>query len=498
MLSIEDHRRPTPVPRPFNLARHVLWDNDADPEKIALTVLKPSGSERWSYAQLRAAVLRRAGALRAAGLNPGDRLLLRLGNTADFPLAFLGAIAGGIVPVPTSAALTREEIQRIGAVLDPKAVLAAEGIAVPDGVRVIALDDLPEAPPLPGFRATDPEDPAYIVFTSGTSGTPVGVVHAHRAILARRMMFDGWYGLTPADRVLHAGAFNRTYTLGTGLLDPWTMGTTALIPAPGTGIEHLPLLLRRHGATIFAASPGVFRRLLRQDNLSLPDLRHGVSAGEKLPDSLRRRWREAVGTDLHEAFGQSEISTFISGSPTRPAPVHALGYPQPGRAVAILGEDGPVPRGETGEIAVHRSDPGLLLGYLGDAAPRLDGDWFRTGDAGHMATDGAIHYAGRMDDVLTAGGFRLSPIEIEDAMCLFPGLTEAAAVDHALDPETTVVALHYAAEVPLDEGQLRAHAEAHLARHKIPRLFVHHAHLPRNVNGKLLRRSLRAANEAES
>ena len=498
MLSVEDHRRPFPLPRPFNLARHVLFGNGADPGKMALSVLKATGSERWSFAMLRAAALARGAALLAAGLKPGDRLLLRLANTTDFPLTFLGAIAAGIVPVPTAAALTKDEIQRIAAVLGPAAVLAAPGIALPDGPRVITVEELPDTAPLPGFRETNADDAAYIVFTSGTSGTPVGVIHAHRAILARRLMFDGWYGLTPSDRVLHAGAFNWTYTLGTGLLDPWTMGATALIPAPDVGIEHLPLLLRRHGASIFAAAPGVFRRLLRQPDLSLPDLRHGLSAGEKLSDSLRDRWRDTVGCDLHEAFGQSEISTFISGAPTRPAPPNALGYPQPGRAVAILGDDGPVPRGETGEIAVHRSDPGIMLGYIGDARPRLDGDWFRTGDAGIMSHDGAIHYVGRMDDVLTAGGFRISPIEIEDAMCLFPGLAEAAAVDHALDAETTVVALHYAADAPLDAAQLRAHAAAHLAQHKIPRLFIHHLHLPRNVNGKLLRRGLRAANEAGS
>jgi acyl-coenzyme A synthetase/AMP-(fatty) acid ligase len=139
-----------------------------------------------------------------------------------------------------------------------------------------------------------------------------------------------------------------------------------------------------------------------------------------------------------------------------------------------------------------------MLGYLGDALPRMDGDWFRTGDMGQMREDGAIVYAGRNDDVLTAGGFRLSPLEIEEAMGQCPGVQDAAAVDHALDTETVVVALHYAAEAALDEGLLRAHAERHLARHKQPRVFVHHASLPRNPNGKLLRRALRAANEAGS
>jgi acyl-coenzyme A synthetase/AMP-(fatty) acid ligase len=140
--------------------------------------------------------------------------------------------------------------------------------------------------------AGDPDRLAYLVFTSGSSGEPKAVAHAHRAIWARRMMVDGWYGLTPEDRLLHAGAFNWTFTLGTGLLDPWAMGATALIPAPGVPVEALPLLLRRHDATILAAAPGIFRRLLRSDGeIALPRLRHGLSAGEKLPEPLRAQWR---------------------------------------------------------------------------------------------------------------------------------------------------------------------------------------------------------------
>jgi acyl-coenzyme A synthetase/AMP-(fatty) acid ligase len=496
MLSVEDHRNVLTLPPRFSLARYVLWDNGASDDKIALTVLKASGSERWSYGRLRARVLETGAALLGVGLEPGERLLLRLGNTPDFPLAFLGAVSAGLVPVPSSAALGGTEIGRIADVLRPKAVLYGPGIALPQDIPALAMADLPDAGSLEAPVEGDPDRPGYIVFTSGTSEAPVGVIHAHRAILARRMMFDGWYGLSRDDRVLHAGAFNWTYTLGTGLLDPWTIGATALIPGPGVTPEMLPLLLRRHEATLLAASPGVFRRILRAEPAPFPHLRHGLSAGEKLPESLRARWQESMGTDIHEAFGQSECSTFISGSPDRPAPPGTLGFAQPGRAVAILGPDGPVARGETGEIAVHKSDPGLMLGYLGEAVPRIEGEWFRTGDMGQMREDGAIVYAGRNDDVLTAGGFRVSPLEIEEAMAQCPGVQDTAAVDHVLDAETVVVALHYAAEGPLDEAALRAHAERHLARHKQPRVYVHHVSLPRNPNGKLLRRALRAANEA--
>jgi acyl-coenzyme A synthetase/AMP-(fatty) acid ligase len=148
----------------------------------------------------------------------------------------------------------------------------------------------------------------------------MAVSHAHRAILARQQMHQHWEGLTRTDRLLHAGALNWTYTLGTGLLDPWTVGATALIPAAGTPATQLPTLMARAEATILAAAPGVFRQLLRTDLPPLPQLRHGLSAGEALPDSLRAQWHHRTGTDLHEALGMSEVSTYLSGSATRPAP----------------------------------------------------------------------------------------------------------------------------------------------------------------------------------
>ncbi len=497
MLAIDDHRPGPACPDRLNLARHVLWSNGAPDDKIALALLSATGAERLSYGRLRDAVLRMAGGLRANGLSSGDRVLMRIGNTPDFPITFLGAITAGLVPVPTAAALGREEITKITTLLQPAAVVAGPGVALPDyDAPVLQAADLAKSSPTDAATDTAANDPAYIVFTSGTSGTPTGVVHAHRAILARGLMTKGWYGLTTDDRMLHAGAFNWTFTLGTGLLDPWAMGATALVLAPGTAPEMLPLLAKRHEATLIAGAPGIFRHLLRGPLPTLPKLRHVLAAGEKLPESLREHWRTVTGTDIHEAFGQSECSTFISGSPDRPAPAGTLGYAQPGRALAILGDDGPVQRGQVGAIGVHRSDLGLMLDYLGaDTASRTSGDWFLTGDQGLMREDGAIEYHGRTDDILTAGGFRVSPIEVEAAMMRHPGIDEAAAVDRAVTPETTLIALHYTGPTAVDDAALRAHAEAHLARYKQPRLFIHEQALPKNANGKLLRRALGPANE---
>lgn len=486
----------------FNMAAHVLAAGAAHPDRIALALLSASGAERWSFGRLIGAVQGTAAGLLAQGLQPGDRVLLRLGNTPDFPVAFLGAIWAGLVPVPTSAQLTGPEITAMAAELGPRLVVAGEGVVLPDHPAPVldqaalhAMADLPPVPAHPG-----PADrPGYIVFTSGTSGRPRAVLHAHRAILARAMMHAGWEGLTESDRLLHAGAFNWTYTLGTGLMDPWTLGATALIPAAGTDVATLPLLLKRHDATIFAAAPGVYRQMLRAGLPDLPRLRHGLSAGEKLAEPLRAAWTAATGTGLHEAYGMSECSTFVSGSPDRPAPPGTLGFPQPGRRLALLTDTGEAAAGETGVIAVHRSDPGLMLGYLNqpeETAARFRGDWFVTGDMGRFTPEGALLYEGRADDMMNAGGYRVSPLEVEEAMAHCPGVTEAAAVELRVKADATVIAVFWAGPAPIEDSRLSDFAAERLARYKRPRMWIRVDHLPRGANAKLNRRKLKTDWEA--
>ncbi len=393
MISVFDQGPPPAAAAPFNMAAYVLGRATELPDKIALAVIHPTGAERWSYARLEAAVRGTATGFLDRGLAPGDRILMRLGNTVDFPITYLAAITAGLIPVPTSAQLTAREINGIAAELDPALIVAGDGVALPDtACPVLTLPNLQAMRALPpaDYATGDPNRPAYIIYTSGTAGQPRAVIHAHRAVWARRMMWQGWYGLTEADRLLHAGAFNWTYTLGTGLMDPWAAGATALIPGAGVAPDALPHLLQRFEATIFAAAPGVYRQMLKAPISDLPNLRHGLSAGEKLPDTTRTAWEAATGTAIHEAFGMSECSTFISSSPDRPAPLASLGFPQPGRRIAIVDETGPVPRGQPGTIAVSARDPGLMLGYLGAEAEtkaRYQGEWFLTGDTGVMDAD---------------------------------------------------------------------------------------------------------------
>jgi len=306
------------------------------------------------------------------------------------------------------------------------------------------------------------------------------------------MMWADWYGLRPGDVMLHAGAFNWTFTLGTGLVDPLAAGASALIYTgpPDRGVWAA--LARRHRPTLFAGAPGVFRQLLGTGAVSeaaFATLRHALAAGEALPAALAARWREASGRDILEALGMSEVSTYVSD---RPGGARAL--PQRGRRVAILAGDGaePLRRGETGRLAVATRDPGLMLGYWSAEGVTLpaEGDWFVTGDRARREADGRIVWAGRGDTLLNAGGFRVAPEEVEAVIGAHPGVAEAVVVDLPVRAEVSVLAAFVVADATVTEESVRAHCAARLARYKCPREVRFLDALPRTPRGKRDRAAL--------
>lgn len=480
-----------PCPQQFNLARHVLAAAEVTPDKAALRILGPEGHDDWTYRRLAETVAGLATEL-AEQAPAGACVMLRLGNGAGFPVAFLAAIRAGLVPVVTSADLTAPEITAIADALRPALVIAGSGIARPAGPwPVLALDaidaDTRGGAPTPAAD-TRAGDAAYVLYTSGTSGRPRGVVHAHRAVWARGMMHRDWQGLGAGDRLLHTGALNWSYTLGVGLLDVWAAGATALCLRSGTGAADLPDLIRAEGVTILASVPGIYRRLVRQGDLGFPALRHGLSAGEALPAALRQAWRAATGTDLHEALGMTECSTFISGSPARPAPEGSCGFVQPGRQVGILDELGrPVPPGTAGILAIHETEMGRFLRYADeDSGPQ---GWFITGDVVVQDATGAIRHLGRADDMMNAGGYRVSPLEVEEALNGLPGVIESAAVELPVRADVRVIAAAYVG--PADPADFDRYLAERLAPYKRPRLYRRVDALPRSANGKINRRALR-------
>ncbi len=490
MVSLADRRPPPPCPAAFNLAQHVLRAG-AD-AKVALRLVTANGGTDVSFAQLRAAVAGAAKRLQTTGIGAGDFVLLRLGNTVEFPVVFLALAAIGAIPIITSAQATTAEVDQMLDQCPASAMVQDANIAGPTGpIPCIAATGLVDwaAPHALDFQMGPPDRPGYVMFTSGTSGTPKAVLHAHRAIWARQMMWDGWYGLCPDDRMLHAGAFNWSYTLGTGLLDPWAMGATAII-APGTDVQALPQVIAHERATIFAAAPGVYRKILQAAGLpKMTHLRHGLSAGDKISPAITSAWQSATSTPIFEAYGMTECSTFLSSSPGGARALTA----QPGRAIAIVGPEGPVPHGQSGHIAVHASDPGLMLGYLDQGTWKLPqkGDWFVTTDQGVMDRGGTITFTGRSRDMMNAGGFRVSPLEVEAALSQATAL-DLAVGEVAVKDDVTIITAFLVDASPQDCETLAHHAGQVLARYKQPRAFVPVPDLPRSANGKLLRHKLQS------
>lgn len=501
---------PLNIPARVNLARHCLERGArVTPDKTALLVVGDvdGEAERWTYAALDQTVRAIAGGLAERGLKRGDRLLLRLPNNSDYALMFFGAVAAGLVPIPLSAQLTEAEAAFLLDDTQAAAIAIGADMAIPlRGRRVMIFDpdaiaQLKRGAPVAGYADTAADDAAYMLYTSGTTSRPKGVVHAHRVIFGREPMRREWQAIGPDDVMLHAGAFNWSYTLGVGLLDPWSVGATAVLYTGEKDITVWPRLIRKVGATVFAAVPSLYRQILKYAAPTPDDLRglrHGLAAGEALSPTLLAEWQAATGTPLYEALGMSECSTYLSSGPTVPTRPGSPGKPQTGRRVAILPQEGgeaPLPAGEIGLLAVHRSDPGLMLGYWrrpDEDANTTRGEWFIGGDLAAFDADGYVWYHGRSDDVMNAGGYRVSPMEVEAALAGCPGVAEVAVKEHRVRPDVSIIAAYVVARDRdrIDADAILAHASDSLAAYKRPKQVFFVDSLPRSANGKLLRRAL--------
>lgn len=500
------------VPERLNLARWCIARNARErADKIAIVVADGAGGEtiEMTFADVERSVLSLAGGFSSLGLPAGSRIVIRMGNEIDTILAFFAVIAAGHVAMPTSTMLTDEEARFVISDAEAAAVVFGEGLG-PDradafgdalAIDVDRLAELKRIAPLDGYADTAAEHPAYLVYTSGTTGKPKGVLHAHRVVIGRKPMHSHWLDLRESDVTLHAGAFNWTYTIGVGVLDPWSCGATAAlarnVSEPSVWLD----LIERHGVTVFAAVPGVYRQILKRgspDGARLASLRHGVTAGEALQTALLDDWRARTGRELYEAFGMSEISTFISSCPSAPPQPGSPGKPQPGRRIAVLDPDGgvsPLPAGETGLLAIHRSDPGLMLGYWRRPDEETDafrGDWFVSGDLVSIDADGYIRHHGRADDVMNALGYRVSPLEVEEALASHPSVAEVGVAEVRVREDLALIAAFVVARerADRDEQALALHCENRLAAYKRPKLFHFVEKLPRSANGKLQRRRL--------
>jgi acyl-coenzyme A synthetase/AMP-(fatty) acid ligase len=474
------------------------------------------GTSRVTYAELAVRTSRFAQLLREMGVAAGDRVLIRLPNSIDYPTAFLGAMKRGAIAVPTSTQLTAEELRyllqdseavamvidepawsELGSVLQGTGILREVILAGAPLERSLATVVTPEP-----AEATRPNDPAYLVYTSGTTGFPKGVLHGHRSLLGRSPAAAYWFDFDDSapDRILHSGKFNWTYVLGSALMDPLCRGKTVIVHEGPNDAATWPRLIATHGATIFIGVPTIYRQVLQKTRAAaadVPTLRHCMSAGEHLSDDVFAQWKERFGLDIHEAVGMSECSYYLSQGRHRPIRPGSAGFAQPGHDVRLLDPDTrePVARGDEGMICIPNTDPGLFLRYWNlpeETAKVRHDDWFFTGDYAREDEDGYLWFLGRRDDIIKSFGYRVSPYEVERVLKGHPAVADCACIGEEAGPDKLIVVAYVITHpgTELDPAELLAYARERLAAYKAPKGIYIADDFPRTRNGKVLRREI--------
>lgn len=514
------------VPAIFNIAT-ACCDRWADGSgRIALVHESGGAIERISFDALRGASARIGNVLTARGIAHGDRVAVLLPQGPEAAIAHLAIYRIGAIAVPLfqlfgpdalefrlrdsgAAAMITDDIglAAMGEVRDRlpalHTILGAEGAR--SGVLSLweeadrASDACPAA-------QTAADDPALIVYTSGTTGPPKGALHAHRTLIGHlpgvelpQEMFPqpGDLFWTPAD-----------WAWIGGLLD-------VLLPSLFHGVPVLAHrmakfdperafdLMARHGVRNAFLPPTALRmmRQVRDPTRFGARLRSIGSGGETLGAETLEWGREAFGVTINEFYGQTECNLVVANCaglmPVKPG---LMGRPVPGHRVAVIDAAG-VPRaaGEAGRIAIARPDPAMFLGYWNNpeaTAARFQGDWLLTGDTGATDDQGYVRFLGRDDDVITSSGYRIGPGEVEDCLLRHPAVALAAVVGlpDALRTEEVTAVIVPREGVLADDAlaaRIRAFVRERLAAHLYPRRVIFVESLPMTATGKVMRAALR-------
>jgi len=526
----EDHNWRWQLPEQFNIAQACVEQHvDAgNGDNIALIVEDHLlGTRQLSYAQLNEQSARLASVLGEQGLQPGDRVLIRLPNSTDYPVSFFGCIRYGAIAVPTSTLLAASEVAYLAKDSEAKVLVTAKSMwpelksllqqqtsleavyLTGDGemptqenssVRLLDFEQLlASAQPQQTINPSSPHDPAYLVYTSGTTGYPKGVLHAHRSLIGRLPASRYWFDFKAGDRIMHSGKFNWTYVLGSALMDPLFHGHTVIVHEGPNDASTWPKLIKKHDCTIFIGVPTIYRQIIQKTDFGgadVPSLRHCMSAGEHLSDEMLMAWRARFSMDVFEAIGMSEFSYYISQRKSSPIKPGAAGFAQPGHAIELLdGEGKSVGVNEEGMIAVPDDDPGLFLNYWQlpeETAKARHGGYFFTGDYARIDEDGYIWFLGRKDDIINTFGYRVSPHEIERVIKTHPQVADCVALGEDIGQDKTLVSIcviPVSGEEP-DEATLLKFGIDNLAKYKAPKIVHFYQDFPRTKNGKVLRKQL--------
>ena len=510
-------------PQNFNFGGDVV-DHYAtkDPNKLALVCCDESGAEkRFTFSDISRLTNRFANLLQSYGVGKGDRVVICLPRISQWQIAMVGCFKLGAIPVPCIQMLAEKDItfriEHSGAVAvvttaaNVEKFIAARDftarfcVGEADGWR--DLDDAMAAcPETFDPVALEAEEPAALYYTSGSTGNPKGVTMAARGLFAWRVSAWYWQAFTEDDLVW-CTADTGWAKAGTGVLfGPWSCGSAALFYDGGFDAKTRFELMSRHGVTVFCGPATEMRRLISEDasGYDLSALRLAVSAGETVNPEVVKRWQQSTGTPLLDGYGQTETLMTILNYPPMPVKPGSMGKPCPGTEIAILDDrNGLLGPNETGNLAIGLATPGMMLGYwreperTAESKVTVEGiDYFLTGDLAYVDEDGYVFYEGRADDLINSAGYRIGPMEVENALISHPAVQECAAVPSP-DPDRGEVVKAFIILQPgyseSDElvKDLQEHAKRMTAPYKYPRKIAFVPDLPKSAVGKIQRRVLR-------
>jgi acyl-coenzyme A synthetase/AMP-(fatty) acid ligase len=503
------------APRQFNFTLDVLERLAAErPHDDALRAIAADGSRRsLTFEQAALAAAGTAGALQRLGVRRGDVVMTLMGARQEWVLALLGTWRLGAIALPCSEQLRMKDIVLRVEQARPRLVLSAERDRAELEAALSSLDEAPRVVDVDSewLSAADPspavltaaDDPALLIFTSGTAGEPRAAVHAQRYLWGQTVQATHWLGAHEGDLVWCTAASGWSKSARNAFVAPWSRGAACMLHDARFDAQQRLELLASENVSVLCQAPTEYRMIAKRaslDGLELPSLRRLVSAGEPLNPEVMRVFREALGLDIHDGYGQTETGQ-LTGMPVGEAVrVGSMGKPLPGFLLEVLDESG-APAAD-GELCLDPSTvPTFFRGYLGE--PEFADGFWRTGDHVRRDGDGYLWFEGRLDDVILSAGYRIGPFEVESALVGHPAVAEAAAVS-APDEERGAVVR---AIVVVQDGhvgderlahELQEHVKLTTAPYKYPRIVEFRASLPKTASGKIKRALLRAELESSS
>ena len=511
------------VPARFNFGVDVVDAFASNPERPALIWCNAAGEQqRFSFADISRLSNQFANVLVEQGVGKGDRVVVMLPRIPQWQIVMTACLKLGAVAVPCIEMLTERDITYRINHSRAKAIVttAANTAKIPRDANTLTVrvaidastgwieyqEAMRRACEIFVPVVVEAEDPTIIYYTSGTTGSPKGVVHSARAIFVWRYTARYWLDLS-GDDIMWCTADTGWSKAGTSVLfGPWSCGAAALFyDGPFDATERLALLAR-FGVTVFCAAATELRQLVFEDvtQHDLSKLRRTVSAGETLNPEIANRWSALTGAPCHEAYGQTETLMSIHNYPCMPMKPGSAGLPLPGYEVCVMTPAGkPLPVGETGILAIRQPNPNMLLGFWNEPerlatqiVSHADTEWFLTGDMGLIDEDGYVFMQGRADDLINSAGYRIGPTEVENALIEHIAVQESAVVASP-DPERGEVVKAFVVLAGGHQGtaelvrSLQDHCKRLTAPYKYPRKIEFVDDLPKNVAGKLLRNQLR-------